>query len=160
MLYGRSKRGGLAPTPQDLPKIIKRAADSKCIPLRPCSEEDRQNVSLFNKCISLAHHRARVRACLSQRLVHSNRCVPINPKHRKFMQFWFQGVQFQYNRWPFGFSLAPQTFSKCVESSLEPIRRRKFRVLFCLDDLILMSSSSETATLNVFVLRKYNLAAQ
>ncbi|KAF0046150.1 hypothetical protein F2P81_002679 [Scophthalmus maximus] len=46
--------------------------------------------------------------------------VPIVPRHRKFLRFSFRGVQFQYNRLPFRYSLAPRTFSKCVETALEP----------------------------------------
>lgn len=47
--------------------------------------------------------------------------VSITPKHMKFLHFSFQGVQYQYNRLPFIYSLAPLTFSKCVETALESL---------------------------------------
>lgn len=81
--------------------------------------------------------------------------VPIIPRHRKFLRFSFRGAQFQYNRLPFGYSLAPRTFSKCVETALEPLRRSGVRVLFYLDDLIVMASSRESCALHTMKLVKH-----
>lgn len=78
--------------------------------------------------------------------------VSIVPKHRKFLRFSFQGIQYQYNRLPFGYSLAPRTFSKCVETALEPLRRMGMRVLFYLDDLLLLARSREEAALQTMTL--------
>ncbi|XP_034079168.1 uncharacterized protein LOC117550754 [Gymnodraco acuticeps] len=44
--------------------------------------------------------------------------VEIAPKHRKYLRFSFMGVAFEYNRLPFGYSLSPRTFSKCVRDRL------------------------------------------
>ena len=73
--------------------------------------------------------------------------VSIIPKHRKFLRFSFQGIQYQYNCLPFGYSLVPRTFSKCVETALEPLPRTGMRVLFYLDDLLLLARSREEAAL-------------
>ncbi|KAK5881766.1 hypothetical protein CesoFtcFv8_022528 [Champsocephalus esox] len=73
--------------------------------------------------------------------------ITIIPKHRKFLRFSFQGISYQYNRLSFGYSLAPRTFSKCVETALEPLRRGGMRVLFYLDDLLLLARSREEAAL-------------
>ncbi|XP_053289751.1 LOW QUALITY PROTEIN: uncharacterized protein LOC128450365 [Pleuronectes platessa] len=73
--------------------------------------------------------------------------VPIVSKHRRYLRFSFQGIQYQYNRLPFGYSLAPRTFSKCVETALEPLHRTGMRVLFYLDDLLLLARSREEAAL-------------
>ncbi|KAF0039330.1 hypothetical protein F2P81_007565 [Scophthalmus maximus] len=81
--------------------------------------------------------------------------VPIVPRHRKFLRFSFRGVQFQYNRLPFGYSLAPRTFAKCVETALEPLRRRGIRVLFYLDDLVIMASSERSAALHTVELASH-----
>ena len=69
------------------------------------------------------------------------------PKHRKFLRFSFLGSHYQYNRLPFGYSLAPQTFSKCVETVLRPLDATGMRVLFYLDDLLLMARSKEEAAI-------------
>ena len=37
--------------------------------------------------------------------------VDISPKHRKYLRFDFQGIAYEYNRLPFGYSLSPRTFS-------------------------------------------------
>jgi len=47
---------------------------------------------------------------------------------------WFQCLLF-------GYSLAPHTFSKCVEESLEPLRRQEKGILVYLDDLLILSRS-------------------
>ncbi len=49
---------------------------------------------------------------------------------------------------PFSYSLVPRTFSKCVEMALKQLGRKGIRVLFYLDDLIVMASFRETAGLH------------
>jgi len=71
--------------------------------------------------------------------------VEIAPKHRKYLRFAFQGVAYEYNRLPFGYSLSPHTFSKCVATALQPLRARGMRVFFYLDELIVMARSREQA---------------
>ena len=44
--------------------------------------------------------------------------VEIAPEHRKYLRFAFQGIAYEYNRLPFGYSLSPRTFSKCVATAL------------------------------------------
>ncbi|KAK5883800.1 hypothetical protein CesoFtcFv8_020091 [Champsocephalus esox] len=81
--------------------------------------------------------------------------ITIIPKHRKFLRFSFQGIAYQFNRLPFGYSLAPRTFPKCVETALEPLRRGGMRVLFYLDDLLLLARSREEAALQTVQLVSY-----
>ena len=71
--------------------------------------------------------------------------VPVRQAHRRFLRFAFMGVAYEYQCLPFGYSLAPRTFSKCVEAALGPLRRQGKRVLFYLDDLQILSSSEEAA---------------
>ena len=71
--------------------------------------------------------------------------VPVRQAHRKFLRFAFMGMAYEYQCLPFGYSLAPRTFSKCVETALEPLRRQGKRILFYLDDLLILSNSEETA---------------
>ena len=71
--------------------------------------------------------------------------VPVWQAHRKFLHFAFMGVAYKYQCLPFGYSLAPRTFSKCVETALGPLRRQGKRVLFYLDDLLILSNSEEAA---------------
>ncbi|KAI2664298.1 Transposon Ty3-G Gag-Pol polyprotein [Labeo rohita] len=44
----------------------------------------------------------------------------IAPHHRRFLRFAFEGVAYQYTVLPFGLSLAPRTFTKCMDAALAP----------------------------------------
>ncbi len=41
--------------------------------------------------------------------------IQISPHHRRFLRFAFEGVAYQYTVLPFGLSLAPRTFTKCMD---------------------------------------------
>ncbi len=71
--------------------------------------------------------------------------VSIYPAHRKFLRFAFQGVAYEYQTLPFGLSLAPRVFSKCVEAALNPMRATGLRVFAYLDDFLLCAPSREEA---------------
>lgn len=71
--------------------------------------------------------------------------VPIVPEHRKFLRFAVQGRCYEYCRLPFGYSLAPRTFSKCVDAALEPLRRRGLRILTYIDDWLILAPSPQEA---------------
>ena len=74
----------------------------------------------------------------ARRLVHNHR--PEGRLLRKYLPFAFQGVAYEYNRLPFGYSLSPRTFRKCVATAWQPLRDHGMRVFFYLDDLIVIHS--------------------
>ncbi|MGL4479881.1 MAG: reverse transcriptase domain-containing protein [Aeromonas veronii] len=47
--------------------------------------------------------------------------IQIAPKHGRFLRFAFEGVAYQYTVLPFGLSLAPRTFTKCMDAALSPL---------------------------------------
>ena len=42
---------------------------------------------------------------------------------------------------PFGLSLAPRTFTKCIDAALSPLRQKGIRILNYLDDWLILAQS-------------------
>ncbi|KAL7864410.1 hypothetical protein AOLI_G00158300 [Acnodon oligacanthus] len=66
-------------------------------------------------------------------------------KAREFLQFAFEGTAYGYQTVPFGLSLAPLVFSKCVEAALAPLRNNGIRIFSYVDDYLICSHSKEQA---------------
>lgn len=71
--------------------------------------------------------------------------VPIYPPHRKYLRFLFRGVTYEYTVLPFGLSLSPRVFVKCVEAALAPLREQGIRLATYLDDWLLLARSQQEA---------------
>ncbi|KAI2656961.1 Transposon Ty3-G Gag-Pol polyprotein [Labeo rohita] len=69
--------------------------------------------------------------------------IQIAPHHRRFLRFAFEGVAYQYTVLPFGLSLAPRTFTKCMDAALAPLRQRGIRILNYLEDWLVLAQSEE-----------------
>ncbi len=67
--------------------------------------------------------------------------IQIAPHHRRFLRFAFEGVAYQYTVLPFGLSLAPCTFTKCMDAALSPLRQMGIRILNYLDDWLILAQS-------------------
>ncbi|KAL0204018.1 hypothetical protein M9458_002036, partial [Cirrhinus mrigala] len=63
------------------------------------------------------------------------------PHHRRFLRFAFEGVAYQYTVLPFSLSLAPRTFTKCMDVALSPLRQRGIRILIYLNDWLVLAQS-------------------
>jgi hypothetical protein len=75
--------------------------------------------------------------------------VPIAPQHRPFLRFAFQDQVYQFRVLPFGLSLSPRVFTRCMAAALAPIQARGLQVLPYLDDWLLCSHSQEQAVLEI-----------
>ncbi|XP_075948857.1 uncharacterized protein LOC142951249 [Anarhichas minor] len=71
--------------------------------------------------------------------------IAIYPAHRRFLRFAYQGRAYEYLAIPFGLSLAPRVFSKCVEAALSPLRNSGIRIFSYIDDYLICSHSQEQA---------------
>ncbi|XP_067241145.1 uncharacterized protein [Chanodichthys erythropterus] len=71
--------------------------------------------------------------------------VSIHPSHRKFLRFAFGGEAYQYKVLPFGLSLSPRTFTKCVDAALAPLRLQGIRILNYIDDWLILAHSEQQA---------------
>ncbi|XP_053195327.1 LOW QUALITY PROTEIN: uncharacterized protein LOC128379724 [Scomber japonicus] len=74
--------------------------------------------------------------------------IPIHRGHRKYLRFFFQGTAYEYAVLPFGLSLSPRTFTKCMEAVLAPLRRQGIHILNYLDDWLVCSPSERQAQLD------------
>ncbi len=71
--------------------------------------------------------------------------ISILPSHRKFLRFAFRGKAYQYRVLPFGLTLSPRTFTKCVYAALAPLRLQGIRILICIDDWLILAHSEQRA---------------
>lgn len=78
--------------------------------------------------------------------------VPIAPHHRQFLRFAFEGQAYQFRVLPFGLSLAPRTFTRCVAAALAPLQARGLRILPYLDDWLVCAPTQEQAQNNTSLL--------
>ncbi len=69
--------------------------------------------------------------------------IQIAPHHRRLLRFAFEGVAYQYTILPFGLSLAPHTFTKCMDAALSLRRQLGIRILNYLDDCLILAQSED-----------------
>lgn len=75
--------------------------------------------------------------------------VQINPKHRPYLRFAFQGVVYQFNVLPFGLSSAPRVFTKVLAPVVGLIHQEGINFHPYLDDCLLVAPSAQVLSHNV-----------
>lgn len=74
--------------------------------------------------------------------------VQLAPEAKKYMGFNWKGRTYQFNVMPFGLSTAPREFTKLMRTALTPLREKGMRLIFYLDDILLLANSKEEAQKN------------
>ncbi len=73
--------------------------------------------------------------------------IQVAPHHRRFSRFAFEGVAYQYKVLPFGLSLAPRTFTRCMDAALSSLRQMWIHIHNYLDDRLILAQSQAVLTL-------------
>ena len=81
--------------------------------------------------------------------------VPIHPSHWKYLRFAFEGEAYEYQVLPFGLSLAPRTFTKCMDAVLKPLSSVGIQVLNYIDDWLLCAPSRAQAAKDTRLLLRH-----
>uniref|UniRef100_UPI0037E7B013 uncharacterized protein n=1 Tax=Semicossyphus pulcher TaxID=241346 RepID=UPI0037E7B013 len=71
--------------------------------------------------------------------------VPIAPHHRQYLRFAFEGQAYQFKVLPFGLSLAPRVFTRCMQAALAPMQATGVQILPYLDDWLICAPTRERA---------------
>ena len=69
--------------------------------------------------------------------------IPIWRGHWRFLQFGFADRVYKFQVLPFCISLAPRTFTRCMDAALSPLRQGGIRILNYLDDWLVCAGSEE-----------------
>ena len=72
--------------------------------------------------------------------------VPIHPDHRKYLRFSVGTKTYQFTCLPFGLSSAPWVFTKTLRPVAALVQELGVRVIFYIDDILLMADSKERLT--------------
>ena len=67
--------------------------------------------------------------------------IPIAVRHRRFLQFIWRGQAYRYTALLFGLSKNPLCFTKVTKPVVQHLRVRGYRIVFYLDDVLLLSNS-------------------
>ena len=71
--------------------------------------------------------------------------VSVHARFRRFLQFIWRGVTYQYTALPFGLASSPRVFTRITKPVSQYLRSRGVRVLFYLDDILVLSPSRQAA---------------
>ncbi len=72
--------------------------------------------------------------------------IQVAPHHRRFLRFAFEGVAYEYKVLPFGLSLAPRTFTRCMDAAISPLRQMEIRILDYLVNWLILAQSVLTSS--------------
>ena len=72
--------------------------------------------------------------------------IPIHLEYRRFLRFQWKGRVYQFCRLPFGLTSSPQVFMDKTRPLMEECRLRGIRVIFYLDDILVLADSYRQAS--------------
>jgi hypothetical protein len=79
--------------------------------------------------------------------------IPIHNRFRRFLRFIWKGKAYQFRSTPFGLSTAPYTFTRITRPIMHWCRAKGIRVVFYLDDILILASSAQLAEKHTILLK-------
>ena len=71
--------------------------------------------------------------------------IPVGPKSKIFLRFFWKGVLYQFTCLPFGLSPSARLFTKTLKPVIAFLRSMGIRLLIFLDDILIMADAPERA---------------
>ena len=69
--------------------------------------------------------------------------IPIYPTDRKYLRFSWENSLYEFTCLPFGYKLAPRTFTKILKPVYAALRFRGIRVVFYIDTLVIGKTAEQ-----------------
>ena len=85
----------------------------------------------------------------SVNLSHAYFSIPIHESYRRFLRFIWKEQLYEYVCLPFGYSLAPRTFTKVLKPLYSLLRSNGMRVCFHIDDTLIIAASKAECSANI-----------
>ena len=76
-------------------------------------------------------------------------CIPIHKSYRKFLRFIWKEQLYEFVCLPFGYSLAPRTFTKVLKPLYSLLRSNGMKVCYYIDDTLIIAASKAECSANV-----------
>lgn len=73
--------------------------------------------------------------------------IPVHQADRKYLQFEWKGGVYQYTCLPFGLAVSPYVFTKVTKPIIAFLRRKGYKLIVYLDDVLVVAETAEEATL-------------
>ena len=105
-----------------------------------------ETISVARELINSNHYLASVN------LSHDYFSIPIHESYRRFLRFIWKEKLYEYVCLPFGYNLAPRTFTKVLKSLYSLLRSNGMKVCYYIDDSSIIAASKAECLANVYKL--------
>jgi len=74
--------------------------------------------------------------------------IPIHPTDQKYLRLSWENSLYEFTYLPFGYKLAPRTFTKILKSVYAALRFRGIKVVFYIDDTLVIGKTAEQCSIH------------
>ena len=102
-----------------------------------------ETISVARELINSNHYLASVN------LSHAYFSIPIHELYRRFLRFIWKEKLYEYVCLPFGYSLAPRTFTKILKPLYSLLGSNGMKVCYYINDTLIIAASKAECSANV-----------